>query len=218
MATDGASSNGEQQDGSDRLARALRLVYIVDREAARDWHRLDTVLAAGASCLWLRAPGATGAELYRAARDLVWRTHERGASIVIGDRADVAQAVGADGVQLGFRSPPARKVRPWFDGWIGVSCHSEAELRSAERAGADYAVLSPLFGVPAKGGPLGTALFQRLVEAVDIPVVALGGIDAGNAGEARAAGAAGVAVIRALRDAPDPEEAGRRLGGAMTPR
>ena len=216
--TDGATTNGATEDGADRLRDALRLVYIVDREAARDWHRLDTVLAAGATCLWLRAPGATGAELYRAARDLVWRTHERGATVIIGDRADVAQAVGADGVQLGFRSPPARKIRPWFDGWIGVSCHSEAALRSAERAGADYAVLSPLFGVPAKGGPLGTALFEKLTAGVDMPVVALGGIDAQNASEARQAGAAGVAVIRALRDAEDPEEAGRMLGGAMTPR
>ena len=215
---EGSTTNGATEGGPDRLRDALRLVYIVDREAARDWHRLDTVLAAGATCLWLRAPGSTGAELYRAARDLVWRTHERGAAVIIGDRADVALAVGADGVQLGFRSPPARKVRPWFSGWIGVSCHSESELRSAERAGADYAVLSPLFGVPAKGGPLGTALFQRLATSVDLPVVALGGIDSENAAEARQAGAAGVAVIRALRDASDPEEAGRRLGGAMTPR
>ena len=215
---EGSTTNGTAEEGPRSLRDALRLVYIVDREAARDWHRLDTVLAAGATCLWLRAPGSTGAELYRAARDLVWRTHERGAAVIIGDRADVALAVGADGVQLGFRSPPARKVRPWFNGWIGVSCHSESELRSAERAGADYAVLSPLFGVPAKGGPLGTALFQRLTASVDLPVVALGGIDAGNAAEAREAGAAGVAVIRALRDASDPEEAGRRLGGAMTPR
>lgn len=216
--SEGSTENGRTEDGAEGLRDALRLVYIVDREAARDWHRLDTVLSSGATCLWLRAPGATGAELYRAARDLVWRTHERGGKIVIGDRADVALAVGADGVQLGFRSPPARKVRPWFDGWIGVSCHSEAELRSAERAGADYAVLSPLFGVPAKGGPLGTALFQKLAGCVDLPVVALGGIDAGNAAEARQAGAAGVAVIRALRDAADPEDAGRRLGGAMTSR
>ncbi len=219
--TNDASTNGDAAPDGDAggersLQDALRLIYIVDREGARDWHRLDTVLSAGATCVWLRAPGASGAELYRAARDLVWRAHERGAAVVIGDRADVALAVGADGVQLGFRSPPARKVRPWFEGWIGVSCHSAAELGSADRAGADYAVLSPLFGVPAKGGPLGTALFERLVASVDMPVVALGGIDTSNAQEARSAGAAGVAVIRALRDAPDPQEAGRSLGGAMT--
>ncbi len=200
------------------LPDALRLVYIVDREAARDWQRLDAVLDAGASCVWLRSPTSTGAELYRSARDLVWRAHERGASVVIGDRADVALAAGADGVQLGFRSPPARKVRPWFSGWLGVSCHSEAELVKAARAEADYVVLSPLFGVPAKGGPIGTALFERLAATVDLPVVALGGIDATNAAQALEAGACGVAVIRALRDTAEPAAAARMLCGSVTPR
>lgn len=201
-----------------QLPGALRLVYIVDRESARDWKRIEAALAGGATTIWLRAPGATGAQLYRTARDLVWRCHERGGAVIIGDRADVALAVEADGVQLGFRSPPPRKVRPWFEGWIGVSCHSEAELRSAERARADFTVLSPLFGVPAKGGPLGTVLFQRLVSTTDLPVVALGGIDGSNADHALAAGAVGVAVIRALRDAPDTSGAARQLRGAVTPR
>ncbi|MDA1196327.1 MAG: thiamine phosphate synthase [Planctomycetota bacterium] len=217
MAEDSTSeASTARQPGPRTLPDALRVIYIVDREAARDWQRLDTVLATGATCLWLRAPGATGAELYRSARDLVWRAHERGAAVLIGDRADVALASGADGVQLGFRSPPARKVRSWFPGWIGVSCHSEAELSSAARAGADFAVLSPLFGVPSKGGPLGTALFERLAAGVEIPVVALGGIDETNAVRAREAGAAGVAVIRALRDADDPGQAGRGLGQALS--
>lgn len=201
-----------------QIPDALRLVYIVDREAARDWRRLDAVLEGGATCLWLRAPDASGAELYRAARDLVWRAEERGAALIVGDRADVALAVGAKGVQLGFRSPPARKIRPWFEGWIGASCHSEAELHKAQRGGADYVVLSPLFGVPAKGTPIGTALFERLTAAVDLPVVALGGIDGSSAHRARAAGACGVAVIRALRDASDPAAAARGLCGAVTPR
>ncbi|MDJ0523605.1 MAG: thiamine phosphate synthase [Planctomycetota bacterium] len=201
-----------------QLPDALRLIYIVDLEAARDWRRLDAVLEAGATCVWLRAPGATGAELYRGARDLVWRAAERGAALIVGDRADVALAVGAAGVQLGYRSPPARKVRPWFSGWIGVSCHSEAELHKAQRGGADYVVLSPLFGVPQKGGPLGTALFERLAATVDLPVVALGGIDVDSAPRAREAGACGVAVIRALRDAPDPSSAARGLSGTVTPR
>ncbi len=205
-------------DVQPQAVEALRLVYIVDREAARDWRRLDAVLEAGATSVWLRAPDATGSELYRTARDLVWRTRERDAALIVGDRADVALSVGATGVQLGFRSPPARKVRPWFPGWIGVSCHTESELFKAQRGGADYVVLSPLFGVPAKGGPLGTALFEKLAAQVDLPVVALGGIDGPSADRARAAGACGVAVIRALRDADDPAAAARLLSGSVTPR
>ena len=201
-----------------RIPDALRLVYIVDREGVRNWQHLEAVLGSGTTAVWLRAPQASGAELYRSARDLVWRCHEQGVAVIVGDRADVAMAAGADGVQLSFRSPPARKVRPWFGGWVGVSCHSAAELSKAHRGGADYAILSPLFGVPSKGGPLGTAHFEQLCTDAEVPVVALGGIDPTNASQAREAGAAGVAVIRALRDADDPEAAARALCGAVTPR
>ncbi len=200
------------------LERALRLVYVVGREPARDWQRLEAAMQGGVSAVWLREPLATGAELYRAAKDLAWRVKEHGVALIVGDRGDVAMAVGAQGVQLGVRSPPARRVRPWFPGWIGVSCHSEAELRAAERAGADYAVLSPVYGVPRKGDPLGAALFGRLRQAVRIPVVALGGIEPENAPELRARGADGLAVIRALKEAPDPRAAARALVDAMTAR
>jgi thiamine-phosphate pyrophosphorylase len=200
------------------LRDALRLVHIVDRRHARDWQRLDRLLEGGVSMVWLRDPGATGAELYRAAKDLARRCRERGVAFLVGDRSDVAMAVGADGVQLGARSPPTRRIRPWFQGWIGESCHDEPELKGAEAGGADFAVLSPVFGVPQKGEPLGLALFSRLRATVRLPVVGLGGIDAETAGPVRAAGADGVAAIRALRDAEDPLEAARLLAGPMTPR
>ncbi len=200
-----------------RLAEALRLLYVVDEPRARDWRRLESALDGGVSALWLRAPEASGADLYRLAKELLLRTRARGAALILGDRADVALAAGADGVQLGHRSPPAHRVRPWFPGWLGVSCHGEGELRRAQEAGADYAVLSPVYGVPEKGVPLGAALFERLRLSVTLPVVALGGIEAGNADEVRAAGAAGVAVIRALSQADDPRAAAGRLLGRGAP-
>lgn len=201
------------------LGDALRLVYIVDEAAARDWRRLDAAVEGGTTAVWLRAPRATGAELYRQARELVRRCQPHGVAVIVGDRADVALAAGAEGVQLGFRSPPVRRVRPWFPNWIGVSCHTEDELASAVRARADYAVLSPVFGVPDKGAPLGPALFRRLRAAVELPVVALGGIELETIQDLEGSGAAGVAVIRALRDADDPAGTARRLRQReMTPR
>lgn len=194
------------------LQDALRLVFIVDAATARRGDHLDAALGSGVSALWLREPAATGAELYTLARDLVVRCQGHGAALIVGDRADVALAAGAQGVQLGHRSPPAKHVRPWFDGWIGVSCHSARDLQRAAAAGADHAVLSPVFGVPEKGTPLGTErLASLLQEVADLPVVALGGIEAENVTEVRETGAAGVAVIRALRDATDPVERARAL-------
>lgn len=199
-----------------RLLDALRLIYIVDGERARAWRTLEPLLGAGVSAVWLREPEATGADLFRLGRDLLQRTRAAGAALLVGDRADVALALGAEGVHLGHRSPPAARVRPWFPGWIGVSCHSEGELQRAQEAGADYAVLSPVYGVPEKGTPLGPALFGRYRASVRLPVVALGGVEPANVAEVLAAGAAGVAAIRALRDAPDPAGAARRLLGPMT--
>jgi len=198
------------------LRDALRLLFVLGPEDSRDWRRIETALESGVTALWLRAPEVSGAELYKLGKDLHARCRMRGAALIIGDRADVALALGCEGVQLGQRSPPAHRVRAWFPGWMGVSCHSEGELARAQEAKADYAVLSPVYGVPEKGVPLGPILFGRLRAAVGVPVVALGGIEPDNVAEVVAAGADGVAVVRALRDAEDPAVAARRLRAAVT--
>jgi thiamine-phosphate pyrophosphorylase len=198
---------------------ALRLVLVADVEDARDGERIDAALSSGATCVWLRAPDATGRALYDAAGGLLLRCRRLGAALLVGDRVDVALAVGADGVQLGGRAVPARAVRPWYRGWIGVSCHSAADLAAAHAAGADHVVVSPVFGVPQKGPPLGVEGLAALVRGFPRPVVALGGIDASNVGVVRAVPeVAGAAVIRALRDAPDPAAAARALSAPMTAR
>lgn len=193
------------------VAAALRLVYVVDTAAAADGPRVDAALDHGATALWLREPGATGRVLYDAAGSLLLRCRRLGAVLIVGDRADVAMAVGADGVQLGHRSPPARSVRPWYRGFLGVSCHSATEIAAAEEAGADYVVVSPVFGVPDKGTPLGVDGLAQLARTARRPVVALGGVTPDNVGLLRDLGLAGVAVIRSLRDAADPAAAARRL-------
>lgn len=190
---------------------ALHLVYVCDEAGARDGARLDALLASGVTCVWLRAPEATGRALYEAAGSLLLRCRRLGAALLVGDRVDVAMAVGADGVQLGVRAIPPRAVRAWFEGWMGVSCHTAEEARAAEEAGADHVTLSPVFGVPLKGTPLGVAGLATLARGVRAPVVALGGIGPESVGAVRAVGVAGVAAIRSLRDAPDPAAAAAAL-------
>lgn len=189
--------------------RALRLIYIVDLDAAADGERLRDLIRGGVTAVWLRAPKATGAQLYARARPLRDLTRTLEAALLIGDRVDVAQAVGADGVQLGHRAPPFEALRDGYAGWIGTSCHTAEDLERAARGAADHAVLSPVFAVPGKGAPLGVDGFGALRSTVDLPVVALGGIHGAHAGLLRAAGADGVAAIRALRDATDAGRAAR---------
>lgn len=197
-------------------ADALRLVYVVDALAAADAAHLEQVLAGGVTAMWLRAPACTGRELYDLAVPLRERTRRYGAALLVGDRADVALACEADGVQLGHRAPPPARVRHGYRGWLGVSCHDRAGLQAARAAGADHAVLSPLAVVPGKGPPLGAAAFARLCAGAGLPVVALGGITAREAAVALEAGAVGVAVQRALREAPDARGTARGLLAAMT--
>ncbi len=192
---------------------AIRLVYVVDEEAASNLRRLEAVLAAGVTAVWLRAPGATGRALYDLGGSLLPACRRRTAALVIGDRPDVALSLAADGVQLGHRAPPIEAVRGWFPGWIGLSCHEAEDLRRAEAAGADWAVLSPVYDVPGKGRALGLDAFAALRRSVGLPVVALGGITSAGLGRVLEAGADGVAVVRALRDAAHPSRTARALSG-----
>lgn len=203
------------RDGSPFPA-ALHLVYVCDTAGAADGDRLDALLSSGVTCVWLRAPEVSGRALYDAAGGLLLRCRRLGAALLVGDRIDVALSVGADGVALGARAIPPRAVRGWYRGWIGVSCHTADEIRAAEEAGANHLVVSPVFGVPAKGPPLGVEGLASLARGVNTPVVALGGIGPGSVASVRALRVAGVAAIRSLRDADDPAAAARALAASVT--
>ena len=139
--------------------------------------------------------------------------------VLVNRRADVALAVSADGVHLGFDALEPGDVRELPRRWalIGVSCHSPAEVAAAHAAGADYAHLAPIFDPLSKARErpaLGLAALRKAA-ACDLPVLAQGGIHADNAAQALEAGAAGVAVTGALLGASDPRAAAERLRRAL---
>ena len=126
--------------------------------------------------------------------------------IVVNDRLDIALAVGAAGVHLGTQSPPARTVRKHVpQGFlVGVSCHSLEEAMDAEAAGADYALLGPMFETPSKlpyGPPLGLAKLAEVTARVKLPVLALGGITISRVKACMEAGASGIAGISIFQNA-----------------
>jgi thiamine-phosphate pyrophosphorylase len=135
--------------------------------------------------------------------------------VIVNDRLDVALAAGAAGVHLGRESLGAREVVSWCRGGhapaeflVGVSCHSLAEAREAERAGAAYIFFGPVFDTPSKRGmgePQGLARLGEICRVVKIPVLAIGGVSEENAAECIRAGAAGIAAIRMFQDARDAE-------------
>jgi len=147
-------------------------------------------------------------------------TKSTGTRLLVNGRLDVALAVGADGVHLpsgGLPVDVARRVLG-AEMLLGVSVHSDQEAQSAERAGADYVLLGPIFPTPSKEGygpPLGAETLERAARTVRIPIFAVGGIKREKVGEILRAGAFGAAAVSALLCAEDVAQAVREMQEAI---
>jgi thiamine-phosphate pyrophosphorylase len=172
----------------------------------------------GVNVVQLREKDLSSGEVYDLAITL--RAVLRGrALLLVNDRIDVAIASGADGTHLPEHGVPAKWARriAGEECIIGRSVHSvEAALR-AEAEGGDYVQVGTIFETATHLGraPAGVELVQSVADAVRVPVVAVGGVNAGNLREALAAGATGVAVVGAILDADDPARAASELCSAL---
>lgn len=166
-------------------------------------------LKAGFKAVQLREKELSTIELYNLAKILREITSEANALFFINDRVDIHLAVGADGVHLGWKSMPVKKVRAMLglDDWIGVSVHSVEEAKKAEQEGASYIIVGPIFETPSKAPymkPLGLDILTKLKKEISIPFIAVGGIDESNTKSVFESGASGVAMIRCIMTAKDP--------------
>ncbi len=177
-------------------------------------------LAGGATLLQLRDKQASARSLVETARRLVALARPEGIPVVVNDRVDVALAAGADGVHVGEEDLAVADARRILGphGVVGASAGTVEEAVRAQREGADYVGVGPVFPTgtkPDAGAAIGLEGLSRIAGAVRIPVVGIGGITPDNAAEVVRAGAAGVAVISAVADAEDMVEATRRLRQAV---
>ncbi|HLZ29751.1 MAG TPA: thiamine phosphate synthase [Chloroflexota bacterium] len=141
-----------------------------------------------------------------------------GVPLVIYDRVDVAVAARADGVHITAESLPISAAKHAGRGMlVGKSVTSVAEAVAAEQGGADYLVVEPVFfsHYAQDRSPLGPTVVRRIKAKVHLPLLAGGGITAGNAHQVIAAGADGVSVTTEIVDADDPRGAARSLQQAM---
>ena len=180
---------------------------------------IDTIslaLKGGIKTVQLREKGLATHELYSIAYELRKITSEFKANLIINDRVDIALAVEADGVHLGWESLPFGVVRKLlgFEKLIGVSTHNRQEALQAQEYGADYITFGPIFDTPSKAGllkPTGVEEIQKLKNEIDLPIVALGGINEKNVESVLNGGADGIAVISSIMQADNPEDAARCL-------
>ena len=191
---------------TDRLQTVTRSLLEVVEEA----------LAGGVKAVQLREKELTSRELYELAFDMKKLTSKYGARLLINDRIDIALAVDADGVHLGSNSIPIYRARKLLGSnrLIGVSCHNQVNAIIAQEKGADFITFGPVFYTASKakyGKPVGIDKLESVAQLLNIPVFAIGGVDAANTREVLAAGAAGIALISAIMAAREPRQAAQTL-------
>ena len=204
------------------MARVLGVYLVTDEASCAGRGLTDVVMAAvqgGATCVQLREKHLSTRDFCAKAMALQALLAPLGVPLVINDRVDIALACGAPGVHLGQSDLPvanARRLLPpeVFLGWSVETPAHVAQAATVDMAGIDYLGVSPVFATPTKtdtSAPWGLDGLRQVRAATALPLVAIGGIHAGNAAEVLAAGADGLAVVSAICGAADPAIAAREL-------
>jgi thiamine-phosphate pyrophosphorylase len=206
----GADSGGAEPE----VAHVARLIA-----------RIRMAIEAGVDWIQIREKDLSGKQLTELTHATVAAAAVRRTRVIVNDRLDVAVAAGAGGVHLGRESLPVREVVSWrekekttraglADLMIGASCHSLQEARAAADDGADYVFVGPVFETPSKmrfGAPLGIERLQEVCGKLQIPVLAIGGVNVANAARCFGAGATGIAAIRMFQEVGGVEELRKRV-------
>ena len=191
------------------------LYLVTDRGLSRGRSTLEIVTAAvhgGATVIQLREKDCSTREFIEQALAIKEFLKDQGVPLIINDRVDVAQAVKADGVHLGQTDMPLGLAKEILgDSMIlGISAESLQDAIEAEKGGADYLGVSPIYTTPTKtdtAPPLGLKGLREIRKAVRLPLIGIGGLNLDNAGEVIRSGADGVAVVSAIVAAEDPKAA-----------
>jgi len=195
------------------------LYLVTDRGLSRGRSTLEIVkagVAGGVTCVQLREKDCSTRQFIKEALSIKEYLKENNIPLIINDRVDVAQAVQADGVHLGQTDMPLQMAKNILKNSmiIGISAESLEDAIRAEKDGADYIGVSPIYATPTKTDtamPLGLEGLKKISRTVKIPKVAIGGLNCENAGEVTLNGADGIAVVSAIVSADDPRKAAEKL-------
>lgn len=184
----------------------LKLYAITDRSWLKPGETLtevvETLLKAGVTCVQLREKEAEDAFILQEAQELNALCRRYGVPFLVNDRPDLAQIVGADGVHVGREDTGLTEARKQLgaNAVLGGSAHTVEEALAAQAAGADYLGCGAVFGSGTKHNvsQMSLEMLTAICQAVDIPVVAIGGVNLDNLSLLAGTGIAGVAVISGL--------------------
>ncbi|MFT4552792.1 MAG: thiamine-phosphate pyrophosphorylase [Chlamydiales bacterium] len=195
-----------------------RLLLISDgssHENPRFMSIMEEACAAGIEAIQLREKQLDEREFYLLSRQLREISKKYGVRLYINECVEIAKLIGADGVHLpekNLSSLPCRDIQ------VGVSVHSIDAARQAEKEGADYITFGPIFSTASKeryGSPQGLKILKKLTASVEIPVIAVGGIDRMRAVDCIRHGAYGISVISNIMHASQVGEAVQTMKKVM---
>jgi len=198
--------------------RGLDFILITNRKvcAIKLTDIIKQAIEGGVGTVQLREKDLSTRDLYSLAKEIREITKGKGVNLIINDRVDIATAVDADGVHLGWQSLEIGIVRRMIgrDKLIGFSAHSLKDAERAENSGADYVTISPIFDTVNKDyfiKPLGVDEIGKIKAQINIPVIALGGINENNVNKVLKNGADGIAVISAILLSDSPKQTVTRI-------
>lgn len=191
--------------------RQMMLLYAV---TDRTWvgqqslaQQVETALQNGVTCVQLREKALDEASFLREAVEMKALCASHNVPLIINDNVKIALACHADGVHIGQEDAPLSEVRKTVgDSMIvGVSAHTVEEAKLAVAGGADYLGVGAVFGSATKkdANRLPPETLRAICAAVDVPIVAIGGVRAENILQLKGSGVDGVAVISAIFAAKD---------------
>jgi thiamine-phosphate pyrophosphorylase len=177
------------------------------------------IIEGGSTCVQVRCKNRSTRAFMAFARMVMRGAEDSGVPVIVNDRVDIALALGAHGVHLGSEDMPVEDARRLAGDTliIGATVNELESARRAHLAGADYLGVGAIFPSPTKPDrqPISLDILRSIRIEIDLPIVAIGGIDDKNAAVPLKNGADGVAVISALRQCLDPKEAALRLREAV---
>lgn len=203
-------------------AAALQLYAVTDSRWLKDGSLAEAVekaLAGGVTCVQLREKHLPFDEFLRTAKEIKSLCQSYHVPFIVDDNLDIALACDADGLHIGQNDMPAAKARKLLgpDKILGVSAQTVEQAIAACRDGADYLGVGAVFPTGTKTDAVEVPLdtLKTITAAVDIPVVAIGGINADNIAELSGTGIAGAAVVSAIFAQEDIKKAAANLRQLM---
>ncbi|MGG1290241.1 thiamine phosphate synthase [Bacillus smithii] len=201
-----------------KQALSLYLVTSESMELEELLNKVEAAIQGGVTMVQLREKQSSGKLFLKKALALKSLTEKYEIPLVINDRVDIALAAGADGVHVGQSDLPAAYVKKIVPPsmFVGVSCSTVEEAKEAEKQGADYLGVGAVFPTNSKKDAerLEKGMLESIVESVNIPVVAIGGINLENVQQLSHTGIDGIAVVSAILSNNNPKLAAEMLKSA----